>query len=360
MRRLSVSKWVLLCLIFTLVCGAQTGIESKVSSDNEDQLLYQSDSNLESNTENSTEGDVLNSDDATGSNSQDTQKSEDSEKQPEDTVERSEQQSQDLGSTVTTFKPTPSDSDDDESEFFDALDDPKTSFPQPTIFKTVHLDLDVSRDTYDFYYTKDVPWSTYTPKLGRVFDKVEISVPYVSPMLIWEPKLPSECSTKVKVFSTDSMMLFIDISILGGGRKVFGRRPMGTWRDITFPPDLKLYTLDKDGKEVELDPSNYTLKLDIGYKSEYTFDFKSDANCTEIRFKNDIVWKYNYTYCISGGLYKISTLHPTSIKYTIRLFLGEFNLTYSETHRFKVFFSDGSYSDFFIGDKHWDQVNDQS
>ncbi|EAN33163.1 hypothetical protein TpMuguga_02g00878 [Theileria parva strain Muguga] len=388
MRRFSISKLILLSLIITHVCGAENTVDSEVSAHTQGQTSDQTGSGTELTTENPGEGATQNSD-TTADTPEDTQKSEDSE-QPENTVEDSEQQettvedsheqettvehseqqettvehSEQQETTVehseqpeTTVEdseqqqePSLTIAEDQKSQFHDSSVE-QTTVTYPTNLKRVKLDLDIEEDSADFYYTKDEPWSTYTPISGKIFNKVIFSVPYVSPVVIWKPATLNEFATKVKVFRTGSIILFVDISLCNGGRKVFRRYlTESKWLDVTFPPDVKLFT----HRSVVLDPSNYTLKAHFDYETIYTFTLKEGAKCSKIKYEGETIWKYGRTYTSSDGNNVTCSLYPTCITYTVNIFLGKFNLRHYEVHTFRVSFSDGSFVNCSLGDKGWE------
>ncbi|EAN33103.1 hypothetical protein TpMuguga_02g00818 [Theileria parva strain Muguga] len=341
MRTLSVSKWILLSLLISRLCGAITKGDSEGPATGECKQPEKPDLGLDSTSGNPVEGVVQTSDDTTIDNSQDTRKSEHSKDQhssgdhPEDNEKEYEQLSQSVEPTELT-----------------------DLFSERIFFKAVKLDLDIERDTADFYYKKAKGQSSYTPKLGRVFDKVVVSVPYVSPVVIWESKTLAECASQVSVFSLKNLLLVsVNIFMLDGSKKVFRRYlTESKWKDVTFPENVQLLTTDKDGKEVELDPSNYILNPHCLYEYSYTFNLSPYSKCTEIRHKNNTVWKYGEKYISSDGNYVTTSFYPTSISYILRFTFDEYYRVEKELHDFRISFSDGSYLDSSLENKEWKQI----
>ncbi|XP_953553.1 SfiI-subtelomeric fragment related protein family member, putative [Theileria annulata] len=156
---------------------------------------------------------------------------------------------------------------------------------KPAELAKVIADISKTKDTDQFYYSKDGDCQKYTPKPGNAFNKVvDGAIP------IWDSK-DNIHSSLVRTKSKDDGK-YLAILLTDNSFKLFKQEAGKNkpWVDITSQRhDIsKLKFLGVN--DVEIKSSDYKVTI-VDYA--YEFKFNDSVNCKKIKFGEDVVWKHS-------------------------------------------------------------------
>eukprot|EP00375_Theileria_parva_P002525 XP_765203.1 hypothetical protein [Theileria parva strain Muguga] len=218
------------------------------------------------------------------------------------------------------------------------LQEPEIS-PGSVPSKLVTVDLDITKSTDDFEFIRTGYYSTYTPKFNNLFNKIVMSVPFASPVVIWEANDVKEYANEVYCIRIGGLALlyFLTVHMINGDTKWFKKNIFGTgWKIGTIPFEIELYTDDGDGNKVEMDPR---------VKLYYYYSFGPDSKCSELKHKGFTVWKHQ-----GNGPYPKSILYMNTRLLSISLTNFKTAITY------KIWFTDDSCVRYILENNAWKQI----